>query len=79
MWPANKSSLNERIILSYDEEEMMKRYFEQLEREKESELARNSGEIEHFKKFCKSFDVDLSEDNFDYIQTTPDSQLLKKT
>ena len=56
--------------MSYDEEEMMKRYFEQLEREKESELARNSSEIERFKKFCKNFEVDLSKDNFSYIPTT---------
>jgi hypothetical protein len=56
--------------LSNDEQEMMKRYFEQLENEKYNELARNSKEIEKFSDFCRSFGVEILPNDFDYLQTT---------
>lgn len=56
--------------MDYDEQEMMKKYFEQLEEEKERELARNSNEIAKFSDFCRGFGVEIVSDNFDYLQTT---------
>jgi len=56
--------------LDYNEQEMMKRYLEQIEKEKEMELARNYDEIKKFSDFCRSFGVDILSNDFDYLQTT---------
>lgn len=56
--------------MDYDEQDMMKKYFEQLEKEKERELAQNSNGITKFSDFCRGFGVELSANNFDYLQTT---------
>ncbi len=56
--------------MDYNEQEMMKRYLEQIEKEKEMELARNYDEIKKFSDFCRSFGVDILSNDFDYLQTT---------
>lgn len=55
--------------MDHDEQEMMRRYFEQLEREKEDQLAKNSHEIEVFRDFCRNCGVELLLSDFDYLQT----------
>lgn len=56
--------------MDYDEQEMMKRYFDQLEKEKESELSRCSNEIKVFREFCHNRGVEIFEDALDYLQIT---------
>lgn len=56
--------------MDHDEQEMMRRHFDQLEKEKKDQLARNSHRIEVFRDFCRNCGVELLLNDFDYLQTT---------
>ncbi|HPA36775.1 MAG TPA: hypothetical protein PLA16_10430, partial [Chitinophagales bacterium] len=51
------------------ETEIFRRYKQQLLEERMEELTKNADLIQSFIKYCDSKQINLTSDNFDYVQT----------
>jgi hypothetical protein len=50
-------------------EERMQKYLQSMIEEEQNELSENADKIEHFKKLCASKGLQLTDNNFNYVQT----------
>lgn len=56
------------VNMEIDEKEMMEKYYQQLQKEKEFELDRHKQRIKEFSLYCEKHNVPALKDDFDYIQ-----------